>query len=88
MRDRIPPIEEMEETYGEQMLEEPDIDWKDLFFKYVDHVGKEEGVDFLNSQEHWIPGTYNSEEEWIEGHSVKWCTDEEWAAILRASDEI
>jgi len=90
MRDRIPPIEEMEETYGEQMLEEPDIDWRELFFKYADHVGHEEGVDFLTSQTHYVGAhTDESTGQWIDhGQDIKWCTDEEWRAIQIAKDEI
>jgi hypothetical protein len=87
MRDRIPPIEEMEETYGEQAIPDPDVDWKELFFKYADHVGHEEGVDYLNRQTHWIEGRHDENQEWVNGHEEKWCTDREWRAIQLASDE-
>ena len=48
------------------------VDWEKLFWKYAEHVGNEEGVDFLTSQME-----YN---EKLHCHE-QWCTDEEWVAI-------
>lgn len=56
------------------------IDWKVLFWKYAEHVGNEEGVDFL---------TYQGKYTLVDDELVfeKWCTDEEWAAIEKGPDE-
>jgi hypothetical protein len=56
------------------------VDWETLFFKYAAHVGNEEGVDFLTYQEHETRGEM-IDGQWMPGERVKWCTDEEWAAI-------
>jgi hypothetical protein len=54
-----------------KVSETESIDWKILFFKYVERVNKEEGVDFLGTQYEY-KGL---------GVNAKWCTDDEWAAI-------
>jgi len=70
-----PGLERQRECRGLGIVvENVEIDWRELFFKYADHVGREEGVDFLSRQVE-----YTSNEE--EGFERKWCTDEEWAAI-------
>lgn len=53
------------------------VDWEVLFWKYADHVGHEEGVEFLTSQTHY---SFSKRED------VKWCTDEEWAAINNSGE--
>ncbi len=41
------------------------IDYKDLLIKYINHVGMNEGVSFLDRR-CWFGDTYFSEEEWAE----------------------
>lgn len=58
------------------MEETESVNWRILFFKYVEHVSEEEGVDFLGTQYEY-KGL---------GVNEKWCTDEEWSAIQNAAE--
>lgn len=57
----------------------PEPDWRAMFKRYAEHVGEQEGTDFL-----WGPGHENAY-----GHVIgrQW-SEEEWAAIAELLEEL
>ena len=41
------------------------IDYRNLLIKYINHVGEQEGISFLNER-YYFGGTFFSSEEWDE----------------------